>query len=253
MRFDVLTLFPEMFSSPLQCSIIKRAIESGLIEVKLHNFREFATDKHRSVDDYPYGGGSGMVLRPGPIFSAVEEIKKKSHQKEGIQDIPVVLLTPQGRLLSQQIAVEFAARERVILICGHYEGVDERVRQHLVTDEISIGDYVMTGGEMAAMVFIDVVSRLISGVLGDESSITEESHTSHLLEYPQYTRPAEYQGLEVPSILLLGNHAKISRWRHKQSLWRTWKRRPELLQKTTLSASDREQIRFWECGGEFSD
>ena len=221
MQIDVLTLFPEMFDGPLGHSILRRAIDRGLLEVRLTNIRDFTTDRHRTVDDYPYGGGPGMVMKPGPIFDAVEAVAQPGD--------PIVLLTPQGRVFTQRMAAELARRERLVLICGHYEGVDERVREHLVTDELSIGDYVLTGGELAAMVVIDAVTRLLPGVLGGEESTSDESHSDGLLEYPHYTRPPEFRGRGVPDILLSGHHAEIARWRRHQALLRTAKRRPDLL------------------------
>ena len=227
MHFDILTLFPEMFQGPFSESILKRAQEEGLLSIALHNIRDATTDKHHVVDDYPYGGGAGMVMKPEPIFSAVEAV---------YQSGPIILLTPQGRLFNQQIAHTLALEPRVTLICGHYEGIDERVREHLATDELSIGDYVLTGGELAAMVIVDAISRLIPGVLGGSESIQEESHSGNLLEYPHYTRPPEFRGWRVPDILLSGNHAQIARWRRKESLRRTRERRPDLFAKLDLSS-----------------
>ncbi len=220
MRVDVLTLFPEMFAGPLSHSILRRAIERGLLDVGLTDIRDFATDRHRTVDDYPYGGGPGMVMKPGPIFAAAESVARPSS--------PIVLLTPQGRLFSQQIAAKLARLDHFVLICGHYEGVDERVREHLATDQLSIGDYVLTGGELAAMVVIDAVARLLPGVLTSDST-AEESHSGGLLEYPHYTRPPTFRDWTVPDVLLSGNHAEIARWRRRQSLLRTAARRPDLL------------------------
>jgi len=227
MHFDVFTLFPDMFQGPFTESILKRAQERGLLSIALHNIRDVATDKHHIVDDYPYGGGAGMVMKPEPIFAAIEAVYESG---------PIILLTPQGRLFNQQIARTLAQEQRVTLLCGHYEGIDERVRQHLVTDEISIGDYVLTGGELAAMVVVDAVSRLIPGVLGADASIHEESHSGNLLEYPHYTRPPEFRGWRVPDILLSGHHAQIARWRRKESLRRTRQRRPDLFEKVELSS-----------------
>ncbi len=227
MHFDVFTLFPDMFQGPFTESILKRAQERGLLSIALHDIRDVATDKHHIVDDYPYGGGAGMVMKPEPIFAAIEAVYESG---------PIILLTPQGRLFNQQIARTLAQEQRVTLLCGHYEGIDERVRQHLVTDEISIGDYVLTGGELAAMVVVDAVSRLIPGVLGADASIHEESHSGNLLEYPHYTRPPEFRGWRVPDILLSGHHAQIARWRRKESLRRTRQRRPDLFEKVELSS-----------------
>lgn len=237
LRFDVLTLFPEMFGGPLGHSILARAIERGLLEVGLTNIRDFATDRHRTVDDYPYGGGPGMVMKPGPIFDAVESVARPGST--------VILLSPRGRVFDQRIAAELAQREHLVLICGHYEGVDERVRENLATDELSIGDYVLTGGELAAMVVIDAVARLLPGVLGGVTSACDESHSQGLLEYPQYTRPPEFRGRVVPNVLLSGNHALIARWRRQQALLRTTERRPDL-----LSSEHREELRrIDETGG----
>lgn len=235
MRIDVLTLFPQMFAGLLSCSIIGRAIERGLVDIRLHDIRDYTHDKHHVVDDYPYGGGAGMVLKPEPIFEAVEAVKLELN----LSSMPTILLTPQGRLFSQEIARELASYQNIILICGHYEGVDERVAEHLATDEISIGDYLLSGGEIAAMVVVDCVIRLLPGVLGSEVSLVEESHIGGLLEYPQYTRPPVYRGLAAPSVLLSGDHADVARWRRKQSLLRTAKRRPDLIEKAVLSPEDR--------------
>lgn len=232
MRFDIFTLFPEMFAGPLDASIIGRARAEGLVEVALHNPRDVTTDRHHIVDDYPYGGGAGMVMKPEPLFAAVEA---------AYQGGPIILLSPQGRLFTQAVARELAAEPRITLLSGHYEGVDERVREHLATDEISIGDFVLTGGELAAMVIVDAVSRLLPGVLAPGST-DEESHTAGLLEYPHYTRPVEFRGWRVPGILLSGHHAAIARWRRKEALRRTRARRPDLLAKVELSAEDRKLL-----------
>jgi tRNA (guanine37-N1)-methyltransferase len=226
MHFDIFTLFPTMFQGPFSESILKRAQERGLLSIALHNIRDATTDKHHIVDDYPYGGGAGMVMKPEPIFTAIEAV---------YQGGPIVYLTPQGRLFNQQIAQQFAQETRMTLLCGHYEGIDERVCQHLVTDEISIGDYVLTGGELAAMIVVDAVSRLLPGVLAEDSP-QEESHSSHTLEYPQYTRPPNFRGWSVPNILLSGHHENIARWRRKESLRRTRQRRPDLFAKLDLSS-----------------
>ncbi len=240
MQIDILTLFPQMFQSPFGFGIFKRAIDNKLVKINIQNIRDCTHNKHHTVDDYAYGGGAGMVLKPEPIFEAVESIKPNI--KEGANILPIILLTPQGRLFSQQIAHELSRYGHMILICGRYEGVDERVRQHLVTDEISIGDYVLNGGEIAAMVVIDVVVRLLPGVLGSEASPLDDSHATGLLEYPQYTRPAEYKGWSVPQVLLSGNHAQIANWRHEQAIRRTLERRPDLLDKADLSLEDRRLI-----------
>lgn len=232
MRFDIFTLFPEMFRGPFDESILARARAQGLIEIVLHNPRDVTTDRHHVVDDYPYGGGSGMVMKPDPLFAAVEAIHASG---------PIILMSPQGRIFSQTVARELAQEPRVSLLCGHYEGVDERVREHLVTDEISLGDFVLTGGELAAMVIIDAVSRLVPGVLAPGST-EEESHTAGLLEYPHYTRPPVYRGWRVPEILLSGNHAAIARWRRKESLRRTRARRPDLLARLELSPADQNLL-----------
>jgi len=241
-RIDLLTLFPEMFDSPFSVGIFKRAIDQGLVRLKIHNIRDYAHDKHLTVDDYPYGGGAGMVLKPEPIFEAVEAIKADIALKQEVGELPVILLSPQGRLFTQQIAQELSGYSNIILICGRYEGVDERVCEYLVTDEISIGDYVLSGGELAAMVVVDAVVRLLPGVLGSEASLMDESYTSGLLEYPQYTRPAVFRGWSVPEVLLSGNHAQIAKWRREQALTRTLKRRPELLDKANLSLEERELV-----------
>jgi tRNA (guanine37-N1)-methyltransferase len=233
MKIHILTLFPDMFAGPFGDSIIKRAVEQGLVDIDIYNIRDYTRDKHHIVDDSPYGGGPGMVLKPEPLFEAVEAVK-------GVAEMPVILLTPQGRLFNQRIAEELAGKEELILICGHYEGVDERVREHLVTDEISIGDYVLSGGEFAAMVVVDAVVRQLPGALGSEESVGDDSHSTGLLEYPQYTRPQSFRGWEVPDILLSGNHAEIERWRREQSLRRTAERRPDLIQRVALSDKDRK-------------
>jgi tRNA (guanine37-N1)-methyltransferase len=220
MRIDVLTLFPEMFA-PLEHSIIGRAIEQERLSVGYVNPRDFTTDRHRTVDDYPYGGGPGMVMKPEPIFLAAESVAQP--------DSAIILMSPAGRVFTQRIAAELAQRPHLVLICGHYEGVDARVREYLVTDEISIGDYVLTGGELAAMVVIDAVARLLPGVLGHAESAGDESHSAGLLEYPQYTRPPEFRGWPVPDRLLSGHHAEIAKWRRRQALATTAARRPDLM------------------------
>lgn len=236
MRFDIFTLLPEVFPAYLESSILKRARERGILEVHLHNLRDYAHDRHRTTDDLPYGGGGGMVMKPEPIFEAVEHVLGNLQPPP----CPVILLTPQGRLFTQKVAIELAAFPRLALICGRYEGVDERVREHLVTDEISIGDYVLTGGELAALVIIDAVTRLLPGVLGDADGAWDDSHASGLLEYPHYTRPAEFRGWRVPQVLLSGNHAEIVRWRRREALRRTLLRRPDLLDSAPLSESDKQ-------------
>ncbi len=227
MRIDVLTLFPEMFQSPLSCSILKRAQDSGLVEITLTNIRDFAANNYRKVDDKPYGGGPGMVMMPGPFFDCFEHVQKLSPQKGR-----VILLTPQGQKFDQAKAVELSAENRLILIAGRYEGFDERIRIGLGAEQISIGDYVMNGGELAAMVIVDAVARLLPGVLGDEDSAKNDSFGESAgggLEYPQYTRPEVFRGMKVPDILLSGDHGKIAEWRHQQALERTQKWRPDLL------------------------
>ena len=223
MRVDVLTLFPEMCAAVFGTSIIKRAQEKGLVEIVLTNMRDYATDAHRSVDDKPFGGGPGMVMMCPPVFDAVAGVKQSG---PGVDEI--ILLTPQGRRLDQHLVGELAQKERLILIAGHYEGFDERIRSNLATREISIGDYVLSGGELAAMVLVDAITRLVPGVLGDERSREEESFSKGLLEYPQYTRPADYRGMKVPEVLLSGHHGKIKEWREEQAKERTRRRRPDL-------------------------
>ncbi|MEG3071108.1 MAG: tRNA (guanosine(37)-N1)-methyltransferase TrmD [Peptococcaceae bacterium] len=234
MRIDILTLFPEMFAGPFSTSILKRAQDKGLIAVNLVDIRDFSTNKHRTVDDTPYGGGAGMVMSPEAIFNAVGNVLRE-HQ----DTTRIVLMCPQGRPFSQATALHLAGEENLIFICGHYEGVDERVREELVTDEISIGDYVLTGGELPAMVVIDAVTRLIPGVLGDHASVQEESFNNSLLEYPQYTRPREFRGQVVPDILLSGHHEEIRKWRRRQSLIRTLERRPEMLTQLEMTEEDK--------------
>lgn len=234
LRFDVFTLFPEVFEPYLQTSILQRARQRGLLEVHLHNIRDWTQDKHHVTDDEPYGGGGGMVMKPEPVFAAVEGVL-------GAPPVcPVILLDPQGRLFTQKVAQELALQPRLALLCGRYEGVDERIRQRLVTDEISIGDYVLTGGELPALVVIDAVARLAPGALGDPEGAWDDSHASGLLEYPHYTRPAEFRGWRVPEVLVSGDHARVARWRREQSLLRTWQRRPDLLEKAELSEMDRK-------------
>ena len=236
MQFDVFSLFPEIFSPYLQISVLNRAIEKGLINIALYNIRDWATDKHHVTDDTPYGGGGGMVMKPEPIFAAVEEVMGAP------SPYPVILLTPQGRVFNQKIAMELAGHDRIGLLCGRYEGVDERVRQHLVTDEISIGDYVLTGGELPTLILMDAIARLIPGVLGDPTGAEDDSHAGGLLEYPHYTRPPEFRGWPVPEILLSGNHAWINKWRREQSLLRTWQKRPDLFDAAPLTAADKKYL-----------
>jgi len=240
MRIDILTLFPQMFEVPFGFGIFKRAVDNGLVSLNLHNIRDYTHDKHHTADDSPYGGGAGMVMKPEPIFEAVEAIKNDIKDKEA--ELPVILLTPQGRLFSQRIARDLSQNRHLVFICGHYEGVDERVREHLATDEISIGDYVLTGGEVPAMVVTDAVLRLLPGVLGSEDSPLDDSHASGLLEYPQYTRPEDYRGWKVPEVLLSGNHARIAKWRREQIIRRTQERRPELLNQANLGLEDKQIV-----------
>jgi tRNA (guanine37-N1)-methyltransferase len=221
MRIDVLTLFPAMFGGPFDESIVARARAAGLLDLRIHNLRDWSTDRHRTVDDYPYGGGAGMVLKPEPVVAAVESLRGTGGH--------VVLLTPQGEVFRQQTAATLAGREHLVLVCGHYEGIDERIREHAVDQEVSIGDYVLSGGELPAMVLVDAVVRLLPGALGSPLSAVDESHSAGLLEYPQYTRPAEFRGWRVPDVLLSGHHAEIARWRREQALRRTRERRPDLL------------------------
>jgi tRNA (guanine37-N1)-methyltransferase len=233
MRIDVLTLFPETFSGPLEASILGRALREGVASVELHQIRDHTIDKHKVVDDYAYGGGPGMVMKPEPLATAIESVRAR-----GQQSCRVVLLTPQGRLFNQAVVDELVQEERLILVCGHYEGVDERVRQAFIDDEISVGDFVLSGGEAAAIVVIDAVVRRLPGTLGSADSLLEESHSDGLLEYPQYTRPAEFRGLTVPDILLSGHHGEVAKWRRKQRIIRTAQRRPDLLDKACLSGEE---------------
>jgi len=259
--FDILTLFPEMFPGVLGASIFKRAADAGHVQVRLHNIRHYAIDKHHTADDYPYGGGAGMVMKVQPLFRATEWVYHLPDAPPGIiqyepppealesgpppipspPDAPIILLSPQGRLLTHDVAADLATNPRLILICGHYEGIDERVREHLVTDEISIGDYVLTGGELAAMVLADAVARLVPGVLA-EGSAEDESHAGGLLEYPQYTRPANFRGWEVPPVLVSGHHGQVDAWRRRESIRRTLERRPDLLERAELTEQDRKWV-----------
>lgn len=225
MIIEIFTLFPEMFNGPLQSSIVGRAIERGLVQINLHNIRDYAIDRHSTVDDYAYGGGPGMVLKPEPLFEAVESVLGDA------PNCPKVLLTPQGEVFKQSDAVRFSKMDKIALICGHYEGFDERIREHLATEELSIGDYILTGGELPAMVVVDAVARLNEGVLGSEESGLKDSHSSGLLQYPQYTRPPDFRGWKVPEILLSGDHGAVAKWRDEQALKRTLKRRPDLYSK----------------------
>jgi len=236
MHFDIFTLFPQVFEPYLSSSILSRAQENALIKVALHNIRDWTHDRHHVTDDTPYGGGGGMVMKAPPIFEAVESVLGTP------PCCPVILMTPQGRPLTAAVAQELAELPRMAILCGRYEGVDERVREHLVTDQISVGDYVLTGGELPALIVIDAVTRFIPGALGDPTGAMDDSFASGLLEYPHYTRPEEYRGWRVPDVLISGNHAEINRWRRKQSLIRTFLRRPELLEKIELSMEDRKVL-----------
>jgi tRNA (guanine37-N1)-methyltransferase len=237
MKIDVFTIFPEVMEAYLQSSILGRAHTAGLLNVSLHNIRDYTTDRHRTTDDEPFGGGGGMVMKPEPIFAAVETVLGSD-----MAEVPIILLTPQGRLFSQEVARELVQYPRLALLCGRYEGVDERVREHLATDEISIGDYVLTGGEIPALIVIDAVARLIPGALGDSEASQKDSHTRGLLEHPHYTRPSNFRGWKVPEVLRSGDHARIDAWRRKQSLIRTIHRRPDLLKETPLSEEEKVLI-----------
>ena len=243
MQFDIFTLLPEIFPPYLESSILNRASQKGLIDVRMHNIRDYTHDKHHTTDDTPYGGGGGMVMKPEPVFEAVETIlglapRAPLSEPAPASNIPIILLTPQGRVFNQRVAEELSGYERIVLICGRYEGVDERIRQHLVTDEISIGDYVLTGGELPALMIIDAVSRLLPGVLGDPTGAEDDSHSMGLLEYPHYTKPPEFRGAKVPDVLASGNHAKIEQWRREQALTRTFNKRPDMVEKAELSKED---------------
>ncbi len=243
MIIEVLTLFPEIFSSPLQHSILGKALDKGLLTVNLRNIREYAIDKHKQVDDKPFGGGSGMLMKAEPLAAAIDALRAR------LPGVRVVLLTPQGRKFDQEKARELASFDSLALVCGRYEGVDERIREYWVDEEISIGDYVLSGGEFAALVVIDAVARLIPGVLGDEKSSKEESFAEGLLEYPQYTRPRDFKGYRVPEVLLSGNHEEIRRWRRKQALKRTFEKRPDLLEGLKLSEEDERYLAELEKSG----
>ena len=234
MQFDVFTLFPGLIQPYLEASILQRAIQAGLLQVNVHDIRAWASDKHHVTDEPPFGGGGGMVMKPEPVFSAVEDVLGTPPA------CPLIMLTPQGRTYTQDVARELHQYERIGLLCGRYEGIDERVRQHLVSDQISIGDYVLTGGEIPALILIDSLTRLIPGALGDPDGAEDDSFASGLLEYPHYTRPAEFRGWRVPDVLLSGNHAEIARWRREQSLERTLRRRPDLLERFALTPKDKK-------------
>jgi len=252
MQFDVVTIFPDFFGSVLAHGVFKRALAGGQLAVCLRDLRDYTEDRHRTVDDRPFGGGPGMVLKPEPIFRAVESIKT-AHKGEGpAGDVPVILLSPQGRLLRQSVVEELSRHPRIVLICGRYEGMDERVAECLATDELSIGDYVLSGGELAAAVVMECVTRLIPGVLGNEESVTQDSFGEEgvsgrqtgrrLLDWPHYTRPAEFKGWRVPDVLLSGDHAEILRWRRRRALEKTWRKRPELLADLLLDEEDRRVL-----------
>ncbi len=239
MRIDIVTVFPEMVEPVIQCSMLARGQQAGSLQIRAADLRQFTHDRHRTTDDTPFGGGAGMVMKPEPFFEAVEHLREEA----GWVPARIVVTTPQGRLFNQQMAVEFAQVPHLILLCGHYEGIDERVCQHLATDELSIGDYVLTGGELPALVIADAVSRLVPGVLGNPESLQQDSFVDGLLAPPQYTRPAEYRGYGVPEVLLSGHHANIARWRRLQQLLRTRERRPDLWQKVSLTPEDIKLLR----------
>jgi tRNA (guanine37-N1)-methyltransferase len=237
MQFDIFTLLPEVIEPYLQASILQKARQNGLIEVATHNIRDWTSDRHRTTDDTPYGGGGGMVMKPQPIFDAVESVLGNP------LPCPLILMTPQGRSFSSNIARELSGLPRVAILCGRYEGIDERVREHLITDQISIGDYVLTGGELPALILIDAISRFLPGVLGDPTGAEDDSFASGLLEYPHYTKPEEFRGWHVPDVLLSGNHAQINRWRREQSLLRTLAKRPDLLENFPLTDVDKKFLK----------
>jgi len=245
MQFEVFTLLPEVFPSYLDTSILKRAHERGLIKVNVHNIRDYTHDKHHTTDDQPYGGGGGMVMKPEPVFEAIETVlglASPPSTPEVEANIPIILLTPQGRVFNQSIAKELSQYKKIALLCGRYEGIDERIRENLVTDQISIGDYVLTGGELPALILIDAVSRLLPDVLGDPTGAEDDSHAMGLLEYPHYTRPPEFRGNKVPDVLLSGDHKKIDKWRREQALLRTYQKRPDMLEKAQLTKEDKKFV-----------
>ncbi|MBC7315026.1 MAG: tRNA (guanosine(37)-N1)-methyltransferase TrmD [Chloroflexi bacterium] len=252
MRFDILTLFPGLFRGVFEESIVRRATDAGLVTIAIHNIRDYAPGKHRITDDAPYGGGGGMVMKVEPIAYALEAILGEDlptrQKRTGVIQVPIVLLTPAGRLFNQAMAREFERYGRLVLICGRYEGVDERVSQLFATHEVSIGDYVLSGGEIAAMAIVEAVTRLVPGVLGDMRAIVEDSHSADLLEHPHYTRPPEFRGAKVPEVLLSGDHAEIARWRRREALRRTLERRPDLLEKANLSDQDRRWVEALQRG-----
>ncbi|MCB0102712.1 MAG: tRNA (guanosine(37)-N1)-methyltransferase TrmD [Anaerolineales bacterium] len=242
MQFEVFTLLPEVFPSYLDTSILKKARERGLIQVNVHNIRDYTHDKHHTTDDTPYGGGGGMVMKPEPVFEAIETVLGIASPPSTPEpdSTPIILLTPQGRVFNQSIAKELSQHKRIVLLCGRYEGIDERIRENLVTDQISIGDYVLTGGEIPALILIDAVSRLLPNVLGDPTGAEDDSHAMGLLEYPHYTRPPEFRGNKVPDVLLSGDHKKIDKWRREQALLRTLHKRPEMLETAELTKEDKK-------------
>ena len=243
MQFEVFTLLPEVFPSYLDTSILKRARERGLIHVNVHNIRDYTHDRHNTTDDQPYGGGGGMVMKPEPVFEAIETVlglASPLSTPEPESNIPIILLTPQGRVFNQSIAKELSQHKKIALLCGRYEGIDERIRENLVTDQISIGDYVLTGGELPALILIDAVSRLLPNVLGDPTGAEDDSHAMGLLEYPHYTRPPEFRGNKVPDVLLSGDHKKIDKWRREQALLRTLQKRPDMLETAELTKEDKK-------------
>ena len=242
MQFEVFTLLPDVFPPYLESSILQRARQRGLIDVRIHNIRDYTHDRHHTTDDTPYGGGGGMVMKPEPVLEAVESVLGFESDQTQPAPVPIILLTPQGRVFTQRVAEELSRQERIALLCGRYEGVDERIREHLATDEISVGDYVLTGGELPALLLIDAVSRLIPGVLGDPTGAEDDSHSMGLLEYPHYTRPPEFRGWKVPEVLLSGDHAKLEKWRREQALQRTLRRRPDMMERAELSEKDRKFI-----------
>ncbi len=245
MHVHILTLFPAMFQGPFHQSVIKRAVDRGLVKIRILDIRDYAHDSHHTTDDYQYGGGPGMVMKPEPVFESVEAALSL-YPEETRREIPIILLSPQGRPFRQNIAGDLAGGPGMVLICGHYEGVDERIKEHLATDEISIGDYVLTGGELASMVLVDAVVRLIPGVVGSEEGVQGDSITSGLLQHPIYTRPPVYRDMKVPSTLLSGNHGEIAQWRRRQTLLKTLNRRPDLLKSAELTADD---LKFLETHG----
>ncbi|MFQ6081760.1 MAG: tRNA (guanosine(37)-N1)-methyltransferase TrmD [Candidatus Aminicenantia bacterium] len=235
MRFDIITLLPKIFESSFSCGVIKKGIDKGIIEIRIHNLRDFAKDKHHQVDDRPFGGGEGMILKPEPLFIAVENIREDNNT-------PVIFLSPQGKKFNHHMAQELSYFSQLILICGRYEGIDERVIEHLITDEISIGDYILSGGEPAVLVLIDAISRLIPGVVGKQKSVKTDSFSDGLLDYSHYTRPREFRGMKVPQILFSGNHQKIALWRKRKSLEKTLLKRPDLLEKRKLTLEEKRLL-----------